>query len=80
MEMILESADFKLIAVHLRNLFYFLNAIFFLMIVDSLGYRTPTSKTNKRTRPFVPVAQSNLTFIKPLKAGKFLISLKSMKN
>ncbi|XP_068842311.1 abnormal spindle-like microcephaly-associated protein isoform X2 [Capricornis sumatraensis] len=36
---------------------------------DSLGYRTPTSKTNKRTRPFVPVAQSNLTFIKALKAG-----------
>uniref|UniRef100_A0A8B9XQ21 Calponin-homology (CH) domain-containing protein n=1 Tax=Bos mutus grunniens TaxID=30521 RepID=A0A8B9XQ21_BOSMU len=32
---------------------------------DSLGYRTP--KTNRRTRPFVPVAQSNLTFIKPLK-------------
>ncbi|KAB0343865.1 hypothetical protein FD754_020791 [Muntiacus muntjak] len=37
---------------------------------DSLGYRTPTSKTNKNARPFVPVAQSNLTFIKPLKAGK----------
>nr|XP_005897280.1 PREDICTED: abnormal spindle-like microcephaly-associated protein isoform X3 [Bos mutus] len=32
---------------------------------DSLGYRTP--KTNRRTRPFVPVARSNLTFIKPLK-------------
>ena len=47
------------------------------MIVDSLGYRTP--KTNRRTRPFVPVAQSNLTFIKPLK-GKCLISLKSVKN
>ncbi|XP_074207690.1 abnormal spindle-like microcephaly-associated protein isoform X1 [Camelus bactrianus] len=36
---------------------------------DSLGYRTPNSKTIRRTRPIVPVAQSNLTFIKPLKTG-----------
>ncbi|XP_075384796.1 abnormal spindle-like microcephaly-associated protein isoform X2 [Tenrec ecaudatus] len=34
---------------------------------DSLLYRTPSSKTNKRIRAVVPVAQSNLTFIKPLK-------------
>ncbi|XP_026930400.2 abnormal spindle-like microcephaly-associated protein isoform X3 [Acinonyx jubatus] len=34
---------------------------------DSLVYRTPHSKTNKRTKPVVAVAQSTLTFIKPLK-------------
>ncbi|KAM5237781.1 abnormal spindle-like microcephaly-associated protein [Ctenodactylus gundi] len=34
---------------------------------DSLGYRTPVCKTNKRTKPIVAVAQSTLTFIKPLK-------------
>ncbi|XP_043425020.1 abnormal spindle-like microcephaly-associated protein isoform X4 [Prionailurus bengalensis] len=34
---------------------------------DSLVYRTPHSKTNKRTKPIVAVAQSTLTFIKPLK-------------
>ncbi|XP_059269018.1 abnormal spindle-like microcephaly-associated protein isoform X2 [Mustela nigripes] len=34
---------------------------------DSSVYRTPNSKTNKRTRPIVAVAQSTLTFIKPLK-------------
>ncbi|XP_006734124.1 abnormal spindle-like microcephaly-associated protein isoform X2 [Leptonychotes weddellii] len=34
---------------------------------DSLVYRTPNSKTNKRTKPIVAVAQSTLTFIKPLK-------------
>ncbi|KAI5929237.1 Abnormal spindle-like microcephaly-associated protein [Manis javanica] len=34
---------------------------------DSLLYRTPNSKTNKRTKPIVAVAQSHLTFIKPLK-------------
>ncbi|XP_059761986.1 abnormal spindle-like microcephaly-associated protein isoform X2 [Balaenoptera ricei] len=36
---------------------------------DSLGHRTPHFKTNKKTKPIVPVAQSNLTFIKPLKTG-----------
>ncbi|XP_068397939.1 abnormal spindle-like microcephaly-associated protein homolog isoform X2 [Eschrichtius robustus] len=36
---------------------------------DSLGHRTPNFKTNKKTKPIVPVAQSNLTFIKPLKTG-----------
>ncbi|XP_055242941.1 abnormal spindle-like microcephaly-associated protein homolog isoform X4 [Gorilla gorilla gorilla] len=30
-------------------------------------FRTPISKTNKRTKPIIAVAQSNLTFIKPLK-------------
>ncbi|XP_049490252.1 abnormal spindle-like microcephaly-associated protein isoform X5 [Panthera uncia] len=34
---------------------------------DSLVYRTPHSKTSKRTKPVVAVAQSTLTFIKPLK-------------
>ncbi|XP_027976135.1 abnormal spindle-like microcephaly-associated protein isoform X3 [Eumetopias jubatus] len=34
---------------------------------DSLVYRTPNSKTNKRTKPIVAVAHSTLTFIKPLK-------------
>ncbi|KAL2771103.1 abnormal spindle-like microcephaly-associated protein isoform 1 [Daubentonia madagascariensis] len=34
---------------------------------DSLVFKTPISKTNKRTKPIVAVAQSNLTFIKPLK-------------
>lgn len=34
---------------------------------DSLVYRTPNSKTNKRTKPIFAVAQSSLTFIKPLK-------------
>uniref|UniRef100_A0A8C6S2L6 Abnormal spindle microtubule assembly n=1 Tax=Nannospalax galili TaxID=1026970 RepID=A0A8C6S2L6_NANGA len=34
---------------------------------DSLVFKTPISKTRKRTRPIVAVAQSNLTFIKPLK-------------
>ncbi|XP_023586136.1 abnormal spindle-like microcephaly-associated protein [Trichechus manatus latirostris] len=34
---------------------------------DSLVHRTPRSKTSKRTTSIVPVAQSNLTFIKPLK-------------
>uniref|UniRef100_A0A8C3YAF3 Abnormal spindle-like microcephaly-associated protein homolog n=1 Tax=Catagonus wagneri TaxID=51154 RepID=A0A8C3YAF3_9CETA len=34
---------------------------------DALGYRTP--KTNRRTKGIVPVAQSTLTFIKPLKIG-----------
>uniref|UniRef100_A0A8C8YKI1 Assembly factor for spindle microtubules n=1 Tax=Prolemur simus TaxID=1328070 RepID=A0A8C8YKI1_PROSS len=34
---------------------------------DSLVFRTPVSKTNKRTKPIVAVAQSHLTFIKPLK-------------
>ncbi|XP_058389715.1 abnormal spindle-like microcephaly-associated protein isoform X2 [Diceros bicornis minor] len=34
---------------------------------DSVVYRTPNSKTNRRTKPIVAVAQSNLTFIKPLK-------------
>uniref|UniRef100_A0A8C7B1U9 Assembly factor for spindle microtubules n=1 Tax=Neovison vison TaxID=452646 RepID=A0A8C7B1U9_NEOVI len=34
---------------------------------DSSVYRTPNSKTNKRTKPIVAVAQSTLTFIKPLK-------------
>ncbi|XP_057585764.1 abnormal spindle-like microcephaly-associated protein isoform X3 [Hippopotamus amphibius kiboko] len=36
---------------------------------DLLGYRTPNFKTNKRTKPIVPVAKSSLTFIKPLKTG-----------
>ncbi|MBZ3875905.1 Abnormal spindle-like microcephaly-associated protein-like protein [Sciurus carolinensis] len=35
---------------------------------DSLAFKTPFSKTNKRIKPIVAVAQSNLTFIKPLKA------------
>uniref|UniRef100_A0A8W4FN01 Abnormal spindle-like microcephaly-associated protein homolog n=1 Tax=Sus scrofa TaxID=9823 RepID=A0A8W4FN01_PIG len=30
---------------------------------------TPSSKTNRRTKAIVPVAQSTLTFIKPLKTG-----------
>ncbi|PNJ50121.1 ASPM isoform 1 [Pongo abelii] len=30
-------------------------------------FKTPISKTNKRTKPIIAVAQSNLTFIKPLK-------------
>ncbi|XP_012505908.1 PREDICTED: abnormal spindle-like microcephaly-associated protein isoform X1 [Propithecus coquereli] len=34
---------------------------------DSFVFKTPLSKTNKRTKPIVAVAQSNLTFIKPLK-------------
>uniref|UniRef100_A0A7N5JSI8 Assembly factor for spindle microtubules n=1 Tax=Ailuropoda melanoleuca TaxID=9646 RepID=A0A7N5JSI8_AILME len=34
---------------------------------DSLVYRTPNSKASKRTKPIVAVAQSTLTFIKPLK-------------
>ncbi|XP_040594354.1 abnormal spindle-like microcephaly-associated protein [Mesocricetus auratus] len=36
---------------------------------DSLVLRTPLSKTKKKTRPIVAVAQSHLTFIKPLKAA-----------
>ncbi|XP_033706282.1 abnormal spindle-like microcephaly-associated protein isoform X4 [Tursiops truncatus] len=36
---------------------------------ESLGHRTPNFKKNKKTKPIVPVAQSNLTFIKPLKTG-----------
>uniref|UniRef100_A0A8C9BQ55 Assembly factor for spindle microtubules n=1 Tax=Phocoena sinus TaxID=42100 RepID=A0A8C9BQ55_PHOSS len=36
---------------------------------ESLGHRTPNLKKNKKTKPIVPVAQSNLTFIKPLKTG-----------
>ncbi|XP_054308141.1 abnormal spindle-like microcephaly-associated protein homolog isoform X4 [Pongo pygmaeus] len=32
-------------------------------------FKTPISKTNKRTKPIIAVAQSNLTFIKPLKTG-----------
>ncbi|KAM9211889.1 abnormal spindle-like microcephaly-associated protein isoform 2-T2 [Dugong dugon] len=39
---------------------------------DSLVRRTPRSKTSKRTTSIVPVAQSNLTFIKPLKTGKYI--------
>nr|XP_027801468.1 abnormal spindle-like microcephaly-associated protein [Marmota flaviventris] len=35
---------------------------------DSMAFKTPISKTNKRIKPIVAVAQSNLTFIKPLKA------------
>ncbi|XP_054432419.1 abnormal spindle-like microcephaly-associated protein [Pteronotus mesoamericanus] len=34
---------------------------------DPLAYKTPSSKTGKRTKRIVAVAQSNLTFIKPLK-------------
>ncbi|XP_032173638.1 abnormal spindle-like microcephaly-associated protein isoform X3 [Mustela erminea] len=34
---------------------------------DSSVYRTPNFKTNKRTKSIVAVAQSTLTFIKPLK-------------
>ncbi|XP_058130896.1 abnormal spindle-like microcephaly-associated protein [Dasypus novemcinctus] len=34
---------------------------------DSLVHRTPSSKMNRRTKPIVAVARSNLTFIKPLK-------------
>ncbi|KAM5302162.1 abnormal spindle-like microcephaly-associated protein [Glossophaga mutica] len=36
---------------------------------DSLAHKTPNSKTKRRTKRIVPVAQSNLTFIKPLKTG-----------
>ncbi|XP_055480719.1 abnormal spindle-like microcephaly-associated protein [Psammomys obesus] len=36
---------------------------------DSLVLKTPLSKTKKRTRPVVGIAQSHLTFIKPLKAA-----------
>lgn len=36
---------------------------------DSSVLKTPLSKTKKRTRPIVAVAQSHLTFIKPLKAA-----------
>lgn len=46
-------------------LFFFSD--FFL---DFSVLKTPLSKTKKRTRPIVAVAQSHLTFIKPLKAGK----------
>ncbi|KFO28611.1 Abnormal spindle-like microcephaly-associated protein like protein, partial [Fukomys damarensis] len=35
----------------------------------TLGFKTPTYKTTKRTKSIVAVAQSNLTFIKPLKTG-----------
>ncbi|XP_003264552.1 abnormal spindle-like microcephaly-associated protein isoform X2 [Nomascus leucogenys] len=34
---------------------------------DLLMFKTPISKTNKRTKPIIAAAQSNLTFIKPLK-------------
>uniref|UniRef100_A0A2K5VNK5 Abnormal spindle-like microcephaly-associated protein homolog n=1 Tax=Macaca fascicularis TaxID=9541 RepID=A0A2K5VNK5_MACFA len=34
---------------------------------DLLIFKTPISKTSKRTKPIIAVAQSNLTFIKPLK-------------
>uniref|UniRef100_A0A2K6RDZ0 Assembly factor for spindle microtubules n=1 Tax=Rhinopithecus roxellana TaxID=61622 RepID=A0A2K6RDZ0_RHIRO len=34
---------------------------------DLLIFKTPISKTNRRTKPMIAVAQSNLTFIKPLK-------------
>ncbi|XP_055090162.1 abnormal spindle-like microcephaly-associated protein isoform X2 [Symphalangus syndactylus] len=34
---------------------------------DLLMFKTPISKTNKRTKPIIAVAQSSLTFIKPLK-------------
>lgn len=34
---------------------------------DLLIFKTPISKTNKRTKRIIAVAQSNLTFIKPLK-------------
>ncbi|XP_006155520.1 abnormal spindle-like microcephaly-associated protein, partial [Tupaia chinensis] len=34
---------------------------------DSFIFKTPTSKPNKRTKPVIAVAQSSLTFIKPLK-------------
>ncbi|KAL6073202.1 hypothetical protein STEG23_031590 [Scotinomys teguina] len=36
---------------------------------DSSVLKTPLSKTKRRTRPIVAVAQSHLTFIKPLKAA-----------
>ncbi|XP_012933393.1 abnormal spindle-like microcephaly-associated protein [Heterocephalus glaber] len=36
---------------------------------DSSGFKTPTYKTTKRTKSIVAVAQSNLTFIKPIKTG-----------
>ncbi|XP_038205101.1 abnormal spindle-like microcephaly-associated protein [Arvicola amphibius] len=36
---------------------------------DSSVLKTPLSKTKKRTRPIVAVAQSHLTFIKPIKAA-----------
>ncbi|XP_066094573.1 abnormal spindle-like microcephaly-associated protein isoform X1 [Saccopteryx bilineata] len=34
---------------------------------DALAYKTPNSKINKRTKRIVSVAQTNLTFIRPLK-------------
>ncbi|XP_055966704.1 abnormal spindle-like microcephaly-associated protein [Sorex fumeus] len=36
---------------------------------DSSVYRTPHSKTSRRTKSIIAVAQSTLTFIKPLKTG-----------
>ncbi|XP_045672765.1 abnormal spindle-like microcephaly-associated protein isoform X2 [Phyllostomus hastatus] len=36
---------------------------------DSLAHKTPNSKTNRRTKRVVPVAQTTLTLIKPLKTG-----------
>ncbi|XP_041599867.1 abnormal spindle-like microcephaly-associated protein isoform X4 [Vulpes lagopus] len=36
-------------------------------VADSRIYRTPNSKTSKKTKSIVAVAQSTLTFIKPLK-------------
>ncbi|EPQ19444.1 Abnormal spindle-like microcephaly-associated protein like protein [Myotis brandtii] len=39
---------------------------------DSLAFKTPNSKTHKRTPRMVPVAQASLTFIKRLKTGKYI--------
>ncbi|XP_039739572.1 abnormal spindle-like microcephaly-associated protein [Pteropus medius] len=35
--------------------------------LDLFAYKTPNSKTKERTKRLVPVAKSNLTFIRPLK-------------
>lgn len=55
--------------------FYFLMLLFFFYFtLDSL-LKTPHSKTKKKRRSIVAVAQSHLTFIKPLKAGKYSLYL-----
>nr|XP_017822011.3 abnormal spindle-like microcephaly-associated protein isoform X2 [Callithrix jacchus] len=40
-----------------------------LSLKKKTEFKTPIFKTSKRTKPIITVAQSNLTFIKPLKTG-----------
>uniref|UniRef100_A0A2K5DAF1 Assembly factor for spindle microtubules n=1 Tax=Aotus nancymaae TaxID=37293 RepID=A0A2K5DAF1_AOTNA len=40
-----------------------------LSLKKKTEFKTPIFKTSKRTKPIIAVAQSNLTFIKPLKTG-----------